>query len=207
MPDARSNQLPQVTPTCAPARTYRAPGTDSVTEGGRQSQFGVTARWRSHAATGRCLFGRDSCGRRTKPHWRVRDRSVDLAHERCRSQSDCHLSQDQPGQGGIASDPVASAQSAMKMGAQVYADECSGCHATDGKGSAGLFPPLQRSAIVHQHDATSLLHVVLRGARSVATDGAPTAPGMPQFGWLLKDYEVAAVLTYIRKAGATPRRL
>jgi mono/diheme cytochrome c family protein len=45
-----------------------------------------------------------------------------------------------------------------------------------------------------------LLHVVLRGARSVATDGAPTAPAMPQFGWLLKDDEVAAVLTYIRNS-------
>ena len=107
---------------------------------------------------------------------------------------------DQPSQGGIVSDAVASAQSAMKMGAQIYADECSGCHATDGKGSAGLFPPLQRSAIVQQNDATSLLHVVLRGARSVATDGAPTAPAMPQFGWLLKDDEVAAVLTYIRNS-------
>ena len=190
---------------CAPARTHRAPGTDSVTEGGRQSQFGVTARWRSHAAPGaaslaaiRAVGGLSRTG------------AFAIA------QSTSHMSdadlkaiaiylKDQPGQGGIASDPVASAQSAMKMGAQIYADECSGCHATDGKGSAGLFPPLQRSAIVHQHDATSLLHVVLRGARSVATDGAP--PGMPQFGWLLKDDEVAAVLTYIRKAGATPRRL
>ena len=44
------------------------------------------------------------------------------------------------------------------------------------------------------------MHVVLRGARSVATDQAPTGAAMPEFGWLLKDDEVAAVLTYIRNS-------
>jgi len=42
--------------------------------------------------------------------------------------------------------------------------------------------------------------VVLRGARSVGTDQAPTAAAMPAFGWLMKDDEVAAVVTYIRNA-------
>jgi mono/diheme cytochrome c family protein len=107
---------------------------------------------------------------------------------------------DQPSQSSAVSDQVAPAQSAMKMGAQIYADECSGCHGANGKGSAGLFPPLEKSALVQQIDPTSLLHVVLRGARSVATNGAPTAPAMPQFAWLLKDHEVAAVLTYIRNS-------
>jgi mono/diheme cytochrome c family protein len=105
---------------------------------------------------------------------------------------------DQPGGGNDQADPPAPDQSAMKIGAKIYADECSGCHAADGKGSAGLFPPLGSSALVQQTDPTSLMHIVLRGARSVATDGAPTAPAMPQFAWLLKDDEVAAVLTYIR---------
>jgi mono/diheme cytochrome c family protein len=40
----------------------------------------------------------------------------------------------------------------------------------------------------------------LRGARSVATDREPTASAMPQFAWLLKDDEIAAVLTYIRNS-------
>ena len=41
---------------------------------------------------------------------------------------------------------------------------------------------------------------MLRGARSVATDGAPTGPAMPAFGWLLTDDQVAAVTTFIRQA-------
>ena len=107
---------------------------------------------------------------------------------------------DQSGPGDSQADPPAPDQSTMTVGAKIYADECSGCHVANGKGSAGLFPPLAGSALVQQTDPTSLMHVVLRGARSVATDGAPTAPAMPQFAWLLKDDEVAAVLTYIRNS-------
>lgn len=89
-------------------------------------------------------------------------------------------------------------QSVLKAGAQIYADECSGCHAPDGKGAAGLFPSLNGSPVVQQTDPTTLLHVVLRGALSVGTKQAPTAPAMPQFGWILDDNAVAAVVTYIR---------
>jgi mono/diheme cytochrome c family protein len=107
---------------------------------------------------------------------------------------------DQPGQSSAQAEPVAAGQSAMTIGAKIYIDECSGCHGADGKGSPGLFPPIERSALVQQTDPTSLLHVVLRGARSVATDGAPTGAAMPQFAWLLKDDEVAVVLTYVRNS-------
>jgi len=96
--------------------------------------------------------------------------------------------------------PVASDQAGMKVGAAIYADECSGCHGANGKGTNGLFTALDASAIVQQTDPASLMHVVLRGSRSVATDKAPTGAAMPEFGWLLKDDEVAAVLTYIRNS-------
>lgn len=88
----------------------------------------------------------------------------------------------------------------VKMGGAIYADECSACHAPDGSGVAGLFPTLKGSPAVQSIDPTSVLHVVLRGARSAATDPAPTAPAMPSFGWLLNDEEVAAVTTYVRNA-------
>jgi mono/diheme cytochrome c family protein len=91
-------------------------------------------------------------------------------------------------------------QATMKLGAAIYADECSGCHTANGQGASGLFPSLKGSPVVQQTDPTSLLHVVLRGARSAATDGAPTGAAMPQFAWILNDAQVAAVLTYIRNA-------
>jgi mono/diheme cytochrome c family protein len=63
-----------------------------------------------------------------------------------------------------------------------------------------MFPSVNGSAVVQQTDPTTMLRVVLRGARSVGTDGAPTAPAMPAFGWYLNDDQVAAVVTYVRNA-------
>jgi len=61
-----------------------------------------------------------------------------------------------------------------------------------------MFPSLNGSAAVQQSDPTSVLHVILRGARSVGTGEAPTAPAMPAFSWILQDDQIAAVATYIR---------
>ncbi len=105
---------------------------------------------------------------------------------------------DQPGEKAEKNDKPDAA--AMKMGEKIYVDECSGCHTPTGKGSAALFPSLNGSPAVQQSDATSLMRVVLRGARSAGTDAAPTAPAMPAFGWLLDDKQVASVLTYVRNA-------
>ncbi len=88
----------------------------------------------------------------------------------------------------------------MTTGKSIYADECSGCHTPNGKGTPGMFPSINGSPVVQQTDPTTILRVVLRGARSVGTDKAPTVPAMPAFGWYLNDDQVAAVLTYVRNA-------
>ena len=86
----------------------------------------------------------------------------------------------------------------MKAGAQIYADECSGCHTPNGKGAPELFPSLSGTPMVQQTDPTTLIRVVLRGALSVSTKRAPTEPEMPAFGWILNNDQVAEVITYIR---------
>jgi mono/diheme cytochrome c family protein len=88
----------------------------------------------------------------------------------------------------------------MKVGAAIYTDICSACHTAKGTGVAELFPSLAGSAAVQSTDPASLIHVVLRGARSVQTDGAPTGPAMPAFGWLMTAEQVAAVTTFIRQS-------
>jgi mono/diheme cytochrome c family protein len=102
--------------------------------------------------------------------------------------------------GSAAPQPDAPDASIMKTGTAIYADECSACHGPKGEGVPGLIPALAGSAAVQSDDPASLLHVVLRGTRSVATDPAPTAPAMPPFAWLLTDEQVVAVTSFIRNA-------
>jgi mono/diheme cytochrome c family protein len=100
--------------------------------------------------------------------------------------------------------PLKADEPAMKAGQAIFRDQCSACHAIDGKGVARLFPSLADSAMLRSRDPRSAIRLVLRGARSAATDAAPTAPGMPSFGRQLDDDQVAAVLTYARNAWGRP---
>ena len=88
----------------------------------------------------------------------------------------------------------------MVAGQAIYRDQCSACHGLDGKGVPQLFPALADSSMVRSSDPATLIRVVLRGSRSVATAAEPTSPGMPSFGWQLDDAQVAAVVSYIRNA-------
>ncbi len=97
-----------------------------------------------------------------------------------------------------ADDPV------MVAGQAIYRDQCAACHQIDGKGVPQLFPSLAESSGVRSRDATTLIRIVLRGARSVATKKEPTAPGMPSFGRQLNDEQVAAVVSYVRNAWGRP---
>ncbi|WP_407158660.1 c-type cytochrome [Bradyrhizobium sp. STM 3557] len=90
----------------------------------------------------------------------------------------------------------------MVAGAAIFRDQCSACHGLDGKGVAELFPSVADSSMVRSDDPTTLIRIILRGARSVATDAQPTAPGMPSYGRQLDDAEIAAVLTYIRNSSS-----
>lgn len=88
----------------------------------------------------------------------------------------------------------------MKAGAAIYRDQCSACHQIDGKGVPYLFPSLADSSQARSDDPATIVRIILQGARSVATKGEPTGPGMPSFAWQLTDAQIAAVVTYIRNA-------
>jgi mono/diheme cytochrome c family protein len=105
---------------------------------------------------------------------------------------------DQPGR--PAPETAAPDAVQMKLGAAIYADECSACHTPNGQGIANLFPALSNAPSIQSREATSLIRVVLQGAQSVATNPKPTGPAMPAFSWLLSDAQIAAVTTYVRNA-------
>lgn len=106
---------------------------------------------------------------------------------------------DEPGQ-GASSNPLSAGDPRMTAGAAIYQDLCSACHRSDGTGVAYLIPNLAKASSVASREPTSLLRVVIRGARTVATQDEPTAPAMPAFGWQLSDEEIAAVTTYVRNS-------
>lgn len=86
----------------------------------------------------------------------------------------------------------------MNAGAAIYFDNCSACHVSDGSGVAGFFAPLAGAAKANDPDATTVVRVILEGARAVPTKAHPTPLTMPAYAWTLTDAQIAAVATYVR---------
>lgn len=97
-------------------------------------------------------------------------------------------------------EPKLPPQEQVQLGQAVFADVCSACHQKKADGVPTLFPPLAGSAEVQQKDPTNLILAILNGAKTAATDQAPTSPTMPAYDWKLSDDQIAAVATYIRSA-------
>ncbi|WP_274630988.1 c-type cytochrome [Arvimicrobium flavum] len=88
----------------------------------------------------------------------------------------------------------------MEAGAAIYFDNCSACHVSGGQGVPRFFAPLAGSGKVNNQDATTVVRVILEGARAVPTKAHPTPLTMPAFDWKLTDEQVAAVATYVRSS-------
>ena len=92
----------------------------------------------------------------------------------------------------------------MKVGAQVYGSRCVSCHGPDGKGRQGAdrVPPLAGSEWVAGAEAgpARQARIALYGLQGNITVNGQTYTGnMPAWG-ALRDYELAAVLTYVRNS-------
>lgn len=102
--------------------------------------------------------------------------------------------------GGPAPDAAKPDDAVANAGATVFKDSCSGCHKPDGTGVPGMFPPLAHNANVQQRDPTTVLRVILEGARTEPTKERPTPFAMPAYGWKLTDAQIAAVASYVRSS-------
>lgn len=89
--------------------------------------------------------------------------------------------------GRIAPDPT------KQRGAQLYTDNCSGCHQSLGRGIPGVFPPLAGNPVVQAADPNDILKVVDRGIAARAGFIA-----MPAFSTQLTDQQVAEIANYVR---------
>ena len=88
--------------------------------------------------------------------------------------------------------------SGMQRGQKIYEQTCLPCHQADAGGVPGMTPPLQNSTYV-QGPATKVIGIVLNGLNDGAEiDGETYSNPMPPFSSVLKDQEIADVLTYVR---------
>jgi mono/diheme cytochrome c family protein len=86
-----------------------------------------------------------------------------------------------------------------KLGERVYAN-CAACHQATGEGLPNQFPPLNRSEWVAGDKASTarLARILLYGLNGeIDVRGGKFTGAMPAWGQL-KDYQIAAVLTFIR---------
>jgi mono/diheme cytochrome c family protein len=94
--------------------------------------------------------------------------------------------------------PVRRDAGTMERGARIYDQRCAYCHGDAGQGAPGAYPPLAGNRAVNMATATNLIQVVRHGGFLPSTAGNPRPYGMPPFGHVLDDNDVAAVLTYVR---------
>ncbi|MGI4778224.1 MAG: c-type cytochrome [Janthinobacterium lividum] len=86
----------------------------------------------------------------------------------------------------------------MARGERIYDQRCAYCHGDAGQGMPDAYPALAGSRAVGMTTPRNLIQVVRRGGFLPATLGNPRPFGMPPFGHVLDDDDIAAVLTYVR---------
>ena len=111
-----------------------------------------------------------------------------------------------------ASIPVKADPKIMALGKQVYSREshCATCHQPHGQGLPNLYPPLDGS-IWATGSEDRIIRIALDGMHgTIQVKGkiysSPPLPPMTGFRHLLKDEELAAVLTYVRNSWSNRAR-
>ena len=88
----------------------------------------------------------------------------------------------------------------VQRGEDLYGRRCAACHGKDGRGVAGVYPPLDGNSSVNEPTGINAIRVVLLGGFPPVTEGNPRPYSMPPFAQSLNDADVAAVVTYVRQA-------
>lgn len=88
----------------------------------------------------------------------------------------------------------------LTLGKTVYDKHCAECHQANGKGKAPAYPPLDGNRSITMTIPNNPIRTVLHGGFPPSTEHNPRPYGMPPFGQILSDQEVAAVVSYIRNS-------
>jgi mono/diheme cytochrome c family protein len=82
----------------------------------------------------------------------------------------------------------------------LYKQKCADCHQPAGQGVPRIYPPLANNDAITTRNPVNAIRMVLNGGFPPSTRGNPRPYGMPPFAQELNDNEIAAVVTYIRRA-------
>ncbi len=105
--------------------------------------------------------------------------------------------ENQPARKGAA-EPAPVVTPAM-LGKRLFTANCIACHQTTGQGIPGVYPPLAGSDWA-QGPEERVIRIVLHGLSGpVKVSGKDFSNVMTPFGSLLKDEQIAQVLTYVRQ--------
>ncbi|MGN6540637.1 MAG: c-type cytochrome [Ginsengibacter sp.] len=100
----------------------------------------------------------------------------------------------------VKSNPIQSSfQKSKAAGEKVYTKFCISCHQADGGGVPHLTPPLINTSYV-LGDKQALINILLNGLKNVDIDEETYSNPMPPLGGILKDQQIADVLTYVRSS-------
>ncbi|TYB90362.1 cytochrome c [Oceaniovalibus sp. ACAM 378] len=101
------------------------------------------------------------------------------------------------------------ADAEVRDGRDLYVEHCASCHGAElqgqpewrspDKGGLYLAPPHDESGHTWQHDDSMLTDYITRGGQAVVDDmNVSFTSGMPDFGMVLTDSEITAILDYIK---------
>ncbi len=88
----------------------------------------------------------------------------------------------------------------MAAGEVLYKKHCEDCHGASGKGVPGIYPPLAGNRSVVMHSPLNTIRSVLNGGFPPTTKANPRPYGMPPFQHVMRDEEIALIVSYIRNA-------
>jgi mono/diheme cytochrome c family protein len=95
---------------------------------------------------------------------------------------------------------TASRHRLMAAGETLYGMHCAECHGDDGEGHINRYPPLAGNRLLIGDSPRNAINAVLYGGFAPSTTTHPQPYGMPSYAHRLSDFEIAAVLSYVRGA-------
>jgi mono/diheme cytochrome c family protein len=88
----------------------------------------------------------------------------------------------------------------LQQGGEIYETHCQDCHGNLGQGAHGAYPALAGNRGITLASPINAIRSILNGGYAPVISSNPRPYGMPPFAQILRDDEIAMVLSYIRNA-------